>query len=223
MAKLVQARYAPLYVSLAAGFLIVLLLLGPGPAVGLSVDVDSSENGDTGQTSFAKGEDVALDVEVDLEGREEAFTSATFTVRQVEGGSGFTGIVIDLPGEQGTYVTVRPPEDVDVSSIGSARLDVVHEGVSPASSGSTMSYTGGKILYSIIYLPPRIGGDYTATVQFETAQDARTSTFSFTVEGFDADDGDISPLWWIIPIIVGGVLLVTGGAILVYVKGRRGL
>ena len=221
MTQLKQAGYLPLYAALVACFVLALLLLGPDQARGLSVDVVASKNGDAAQTMFAHGEEVTVDVEVDLEGREEEFLSATFEVRQVEGESGFTGIIIDLPTGKGDYVTGGPPEGVDPDSVGSAHLNVAHEGVSPGSSGSAMSYTGGKIAYSIVYAPPEIGGDYTATVSFNTGQEARTSESTFTIE--DTPRSVISALWWIIPLIVGGALLATGAGILLYVKSRRGI
>ena len=221
MTQLKQAGYLPLYVALAACFVIALLFLRPDQALGLSVDVVTSKNGDAGQTMFAQGEDVTIAIEVDLEGRQEELASATFEVRQVEGESGFTGIIIDLPTGQGDYVTGGPPEGVDPDSVGSARLNVAHDGISPGSSGSAMSYSGGKIVYSIVYSPPEFGGDYTATVNFRTAQETRTSESAFTIE--DTPASAISALWWIIPLIVGGALLVTGVGILLYVKGRRGI
>ena len=224
MPKLMQAGYAPLYVALLACFVIALLLLRPDQAMGLSVDVVASKDGDTAQTMFAQGEDVTIDVQVDLEGREEEFVSAAFEVSQTEGEAGFTGIIIDLPTEEGDYVTGAPPENVNPDSVGSARLKVVYEGVSPGSNGSAMSYSGGKIVYSIIYSPPEIGGNYTATVNIKTAADDQVSLTSFTVaEGMSDTEDGISPLWWIIPLIVGGSLLVTGVGILAYVKSRRGL
>ena len=224
MPKLIQAGYAPLYVALLACFLIALLLLRPDQALGLSVDVVASKNGDVAQTMFTQGEDVTIDVQVDLEGREEEFLDAVFEVSQTGGEAGFTGIIIELPTEEGTYVTGAPPENVNPDSVGSARLEVVYEEISPGSSGSAMSYSGGKIVYSIIYSPPEIGGNYTATVNIKTARDEQDSLTAFTVaEGVSGDDDGISPLWWIIPLIVGGSLLVTGIGILVYVKSRRGL
>ena len=221
MTQLKQAGYLPLYVSLAACFILVLLLLRPDQALGLSVDVVASKNGDAGQSMFAQDEDVTIDIEVDLEGREEELVSATFVVRQAEGESGFTGIIIDLPTGQGDYVTGGPPEGVDPDSVGSARLNVAYDGISPGSSGSAMSYSGGKIVYSIVYSPPEIGGSYTATVDFRTPQEARSSLSTFTIE--DTPASVISALWWIIPLIAGGALLVTGAGILMYVKSRRGI
>ena len=221
MTQLKQAGYLPLYVSLAACFVIALLLLRPDQAMGLSVDVTASKSGDASQTMFAQGEDVTIHVEVDLEGREEEFVSATFEVRQAEGESGFTGIIIDLPTGKGDYITGGPPEGVDPDSVGSARLTVTYDGISPGSSGSAMSYSGGKIGYSIVYSPPDLGGDYTATVNITTAQENRSSESTFTIE--DTPASVISALWWIIPLAVGGVLLVTGVGILLYVKGRRGI
>lgn len=221
MTQLKQAGYLPLYVSLAACFVIALILLRPDQAMGLSVDVVASKSGDASQTMFDQGEDVTIDIEVDLEGREEEFVSATFEVRQVEGESGFVGIIIDLPTGVGDYITGGPPEGVDPDSVGSARLNVSHEGISAGDSGSAMSYSGGKIVYSIIYSPPDFGGDYTATVNISTTQETRSSESSFTVE--DTPASAISALWWIIPLIVGGALLVTGAGILLYVKSRRGI
>ena len=221
MTQLKQPGYLPLFVSLAACFVIALLLLGPDQALGLSVDVTASKSGDASQTMFAQGDEVTIDVEVDLEGREEVFVSATFEVRQAEGESGFTGIIINLPTGKGDYITGGPPEGVDPYSVGSAWLTVTHDGVSPGGSGSAMSYSGGKISYSIVYYPPDLGGDYTATVNFSTAQETRSSESTFSIE--DTPASTISALWWIIPLVVGGVLLVTGVGILLYVKGRRGI
>ena len=221
MTQLKQPGYLPLYVSLVACFILVLLLLRPDQALGLSVDVVASKNGDASQSMFAQGEDVTIDIEVDLEGREEELVSATFEVRQAEGESGFTGIIIDLPTGQGDYVTGGPPEGVDPDSVGSARMNVAYDGISPGSSGSAMSYSGGMIVYSIIYSPPEIGGSYTATVDFRTSRETRSSLSTFTIE--DTPASVISALWWIIPLIVGGALLVTGAGILLYVKGRRGI
>lgn len=225
MTQLKQPGYLPLYVSLAACFILVLLLLRPDQALGLSVDVVASKNGDASQSMFAQGEDVTIDIEVDLEGREEELVSATFEVRQVEGQPGFTGMIIELPTEEGGYVTGGPPEGVDPDSVGSARLNVAYDGISPGSSGSAMSYSGGKIVYSIIYSPPEIGGDYTATVHFKTARDEQESLAAFSIDHvviLTLQHGR-SALWWIIPLIVGGALLVTGAGILLYVKGRRGI
>ncbi len=221
MTRVKQPGYLPLYAALVACFIVALLLLRPDQALGLSVDVVASKNGDASQTMFAQGEEVTIDIEVDLEGREEEFVSAAIEVIQVDGESGFTGIIINLPTGKGDYVTGSPPEGVDPDSVGSARLNVAHEGVSPGSSGSAMSYTGGKIAYSIVYSPPEIGGDYRATVNFSTAQGTRTSESTFTIE--DTPGSVVSALWWIIPLIVGGALLATGAGILLYVKSRRGL
>ncbi len=221
MTQLKQAGYLPLYVLLVACFVLALLLLRPGQALGLSVNVVASKGGDASQTMFSQGEDVTIDIEVDLEGMEEDFVSTTFEVRQAEGESGFTGIIINLPAGEGEYVTGGPPEGVEPDSVGSARLNVAYDGISVGSSGSAMSYGGGKIGYSIIYSPPEIGGDYTATVNITTAQETRTSESVFTIE--DSPASVLSALWWIIPLAVGGALLVTGAGILLYVKSRRGI
>ena len=220
MTQLKQAGYLPLHVSVAVCFILALLLLRPDQALGLSVDVVASKNGDASLTMFGQGEDVTIDIEVDLEGREDEFVSATFEVRQAEGESGFTGIIIDLPTGRGDYVTGGPPEGVNPDSVGSARLNVAYDGISPGSR-SAMSYSGGKIVYSIVYSPPEIGGSYTATVDFRTSQETRSSLSTFTIE--DTPASVVSALWWIIPLIVGGALLVTGVGILLYVKGRRGI
>ena len=226
MAKLAYGKYIRSHSFwVVIGLLAMLVFLGPSPAIGLSVGISIPTQGGAIQPTFAQGEDVPITAQVDLEGKEETITSAVLEIRRAEGDSAFTDIRIDLPVEQGTFVTGSPPGGIDESTVGSAFVNVNFRGVMSSSgsmeSGSNTAYEGGIIAYSILYVPPEVGGDYSASVNITTPEETRISSVGFIVSS--SSGGGLSPLLWIIPLIVGGSLLILGGAILAYVRYKRGI
>ena len=104
-------RYTPLYVSLTiTAIVLTVLLLLPGAALGLVVEVDTPENDRNSLSGFALGEAIPINARVNLEGEFETLISE-LEIEQISGGPGF----INVTGTGAVSLPLEPVTGDDLS------------------------------------------------------------------------------------------------------------
>ena len=112
MSRTVLRKYAPLYISvIATAIVMVLLFLRPDSALGLSVTIDTPQNSRNSLQGFKLDEPVVIKANIKLQGNFEDIQTATLALEQITGDAGYLpvtgGTVISLPyrgrNQQGPY------------------------------------------------------------------------------------------------------------------------